>query len=377
MARAKAISQDDLEEDPYAPRCNADLTGHEQAEGVLLDAWNSNRLPHAWLITGPKGVGKATLAYRFARFVLAESVDADPDQDALFGDPEPSTPSLAIAPDHTTFLQITHGGHPGLRTIEKTISETTKKLRSEIVVDDVRNAVKIFNVTAEAGSWRVVVVDAADEMNTNAANALLKTLEEPPARSLLLLVAHNPGRLLPTVRSRCRTLVLKPLADDHVAELISARHPEAEQAAVRALAQLADGSPGRAFDLMESGGPALYEDLIGLLRTLPTLDVVELHKFADRICRRGNEAAFETFIALLGWWLTRMVRYAAMGARAPEIITGDVDVAAGLVARRSLDQWVEVWEKISRLAARADRIYLDRKQVLLNVFSILEKAART
>lgn len=377
MARAKSVSQEDLEEDPFAPQCNPDLVGHEEAEAVLLSAWNSGRLPHAWLISGPKGIGKATLAYRFARFVLGQGVDFDADQDALFGDPGPAASELDMAPGHPTFLQITHAGHPGLRTIVKTENEMTKAMRSEIVVSDVRNAVKIFNVTAEQGSWRVVVVDAADEMNTSAANALLKTLEEPPARGLLLLVAHNPGRLLPTVRSRCRTLALKPLDDDRVASLISARHPEAEQAAVLALARLADGSPGRAFDLMEGGGPALYEDMIGLLRDLPHTDVAELHKFADRICRRGSESAFDTFIALLGWWLSRMVRHAAMGTQAVEIIPGDADVAARLVACRSLDQWVEVWEKISRLAAGVDRIYLDRKQVLLNVFSILEKAARS
>jgi len=376
MARAKAVELDEAELEPWAALRNPDLIGHEEAENVLLDAWHSNRLPHAWLITGPKGVGKATLAYRFARFVLAQSVDHEPDQDALFAEPESVAEGMAISPHHSTFLQISRRAHPGLRTIERTVDEKTKNLRSGIVVDDVRAATRVFNVTAQGGSWRVIVVDAADEMNANAANALLKTLEEPPARSLLILVAHNPGRLLPTIRSRCRTLALKPLAEDQVAALVTARHPEAEQGAVLALARLADGSPGRAFDLMESGGPALYEDLIGLLRELPRTDVGALHKLADRICRRGNEDAFDTFVALLGWWLNRMVRFAALGRNVPEIIDGDAEVAARLAARRGLDQWVEVWEKISRLAAQADGLHLDRKQVLLNVFSVLEKAAR-
>ena len=377
MARAGPVELDGIDDDPHAPCRNPDLLGHAAAEGVLLAAWKSGRLPHAWLISGPKGIGKATLAYRFARFVLAQGADADPNQDALFADLEPAADGLAIGRDQPAFLQVSRGAHPGLRVIEKTVNEKTKKLRSEIVVDDVRSAIKVFNVTAEDGAWRVTIVDAADEMNVNAANALLKTLEEPPARGLLLLVAHNPGRLLPTIRSRCRTLALKPLAEDQVAALIAARQAEAEPGAILALARLADGSPGRAFDLMESGGPALYEDLIGLLRELPRTDVAELHKFADRVCRRGNESAFETFIALLGWWLTRMVRHGALGDVVPEIIRGDAEVAAELVARRSLDQWIEVWDKISRLADRADSVYLDRKQVLLNVFSILEKAARS
>jgi DNA polymerase-3 subunit delta' len=378
MAAAKKSNQDEFEDDPFSPRRNTDLVGHAAAENILLDAWNSERLPHAWLITGPKGIGKATLAYRFARFVLAQSVDFDAGagQDALFADPEPVASGLAIAGDHPTYLQMSQAAHPGLRVIERSVDDKTKRLRGEIVVGDVRQAIKVFNVTAEGASWRVTIVDSADDMNVNAANALLKTLEEPPARGLLILIAHNPGRLLPTIRSRCRTLALKPLADQEVAAMIAARHPEAEQGAVQALANLADGSLGRAFDLMESGGPALYEDLVGMLKELPNSDVAELHKFADRICRRGNEGAFDTFISLLGWWLTRMIRHGAIGTAVPEIIQGDADVAAKLIARRSLEQWIEVWEKISRLAAQADSLYLDRKQVLFNVFSILEKAAR-
>jgi len=378
MAAAKNADQDEFEVDPFAPRRNPDLVGHEAAENILLDAWNSGRLPHAWLFTGPKGIGKATLAYRFARFVLAQSVDFDADagQDALFADPEPVASGLAISENHPTYLQMSQAAHPGLRVIERSVDDKTKRMRGEIVVGDVRQAIKVFNVTAEGASWRVTIVDCADDMNVNAANALLKTLEEPPARGLLILVAHNPGRLLPTIRSRCRTLALKPLSDRDVAAMIAARNPEAEQGAVQALAHLADGSPGRAFDLMESGGPALYEDLAGMLKELPHSNVAELHKFADRICRRGNEGAFDTFISLLGWWLTRMIRHGAIGTAVPEIIQGDADVAARLIARRSLEQWIEVWEKISRLAAQADNLYLDRKQVLFNVFSILEKAAR-
>jgi DNA polymerase-3 subunit delta' len=377
MARAKSKVIDDFDDDPYAPIRNPELIGHEGAEQALLDAWNTGRLPHAWLITGPKGVGKATLAYRFARFVLAQGVDHDAGQDSLFADPEPTAGAMAIAPEHPAFLQVSRRAHPGLRVLERTLNEKTNTLRSEIIVDDVRDANKVFRITAQGGAWRVIIVDAADEMNSNSANALLKTLEEPPARALLLLVAHNPGRLLPTVRSRCRTLALKPLTEAQVAALVSNRFEDAEADAVTALARLADGSPGRAFELMAGGGPALYEEMIGLLRELPRTDIAELHKFADRICRRGNESAFNTLMALLGWWLSRMVRYSAMGVAVPEIIRGDSEVATELAARRSLDQWIEVWEKISRLAARADSIHLDRKQVLLNVFSILEQAART
>ncbi len=376
MAARKAIPTDELE-DEFAPWRNPDFSGHGPAERALLDAWNSGRMAHAWLITGPKGIGKATLAYRFARFVLSHGGDeSDASQDSLFGEPAPSE-GLDVGANHPVSLQIAQRAHPELRVIEKSWDDKNKRLRGEIVVDDVRDAIRVFAMTAEADAWRVVVVDAADEMNANAANALLKTLEEPPRNGLLLLISHNPGRLLPTIRSRCRTLALKPLEDDDVSQIIGARNPEIAPDALTALVRLADGSPGRAFGLMEEGGPALYEELIRMLSGLPNADVADLHKFADRLARRDAAEAYATFMSLLGWWLTRMVRYAALGQNVPEIVAGDADLAASLTTRHGLDHWIEVWEKISRLAARADSVYLDRKQVLLNVFSLLEKAART
>jgi DNA polymerase III subunit delta' len=361
------------ETDPYAPWINLSLAGHSAAEQTFLNAWNSGRMPHAWLITGAKGVGKATFAYRLARFVLAQSDGAE--DAGLFGAPQPPE-NLDVARDDPTVSLVAQLAHPGLRHVVFTENPKTKKMRTEIVVDDVRAAIKIFNVTAEKGSWRVVIVDAVDEMNANAANALLKTLEEPPERSLLILVAHNPGRLLPTIRSRCRTLPLKPLNENEVVSLLQARSPEADHQGLLSLARLADGSPGRALELLESGGHGLYEDLIGLLKPLPDLDIPALHKFADKMARKDATEQARAFMALLDWWLARMIRHAALGQAPLDIVDGDGQLSQNLAARRSLDQWIEVWEKISRLASRADSVYLDRKQVLLNVFSMLEKAAR-
>jgi len=366
-----AGKQEIEELDPFDPWVNQSLSGHQAAENMFLDAWNSGRMPHAWLITGARGVGKATFAYRCARFVLAQTEA----EDELFGAPPPPQ-SLEIPQDDPTFSLVARQSHPGLRSIRKSWDDKTKKIRNEIVVDDVRKAITIFNVTAGQGAWRIIVVDAVDEMNVNAANALLKTLEEPPQRSLLILVAHNPGRLLPTIRSRCRTLPLKPLSEEDVVSLLRDREPDAEASGLLSLARLADGSPGRALELLESGGHGIYEDLIGLLRPLPELDIAALHKFADRMARKDAADQSRAFMAMLDWWLVRMIRHAALGQQPVDIVAGDGQLSQNLAARRSLDQWIEVWEKITRLAARADSVYLDRKQVLLNVFSMLEKAAR-
>jgi DNA polymerase-3 subunit delta' len=197
-----------------------ELFGHETAEKTLLDSWNSGRMPHAWLIAGRRGIGKATLAYRVARFALSQGAEQG---GGLFGEDPVVAGNLAVDPAHPVCRQINASGHPDMTTIERSINPTTKKLRGEIVVDDVKRLSSFLSLTTAAGEWRVVIVDAADEMNRNAANALLKGLEEPPANTLFLLLAHAPGRLLPTIRSRCRVLSLSPLPEATVVELL-ARH---------------------------------------------------------------------------------------------------------------------------------------------------------
>jgi DNA polymerase-3 subunit delta' len=361
-------------------RENPELIGHEAAEAQLLDAYASGRLAHAWLISGPWGVGKATLAYRFARFVLAAgggggAADAGAD---MFG-PAPKTPAggLYLAPDHPVFRRVAAGGHSDLFTVERTVNDKTGKLRSEIVIDDVRDLGRFFHLTAGEGGWRIAVVDAADEMNQHAANAVLKVLEEPPARSLLLLVSHNPGRLLPTIRSRCRKLKLHPLPEDRVAALLAAQAPELPADDAAALAHLADGSPGRALALAREGGLDLNREMVGILETLPSLDVPALHAFGGRLARAGGEDAFATTGALLQRWLGRMI-VAAAGAGDGLRATPEEQALLGRLGRRGgLDRWLEVWEKISRLLDRTENVNLDRKQVILNMFLAIEAAARS
>ena len=237
------------------PRDNPLLIGHEAAEAMLLQAYRSGRLPHAWLFSGPRGIGKATLAFRFARFLFADGAAAG----GLFAAPPAS---LAVAPEHAVFRRVSSGGHADLLVVERSVDPKRKKLRSEIVVDDTRAIAGFLRLTPAEGAWRVVIVDGADMMNRNAANALLKILEEPPQKALLLLVSDNPGRLLPTIRSRCRILGLKPLADTEVRDALARYRPDLAAGDRAVLAQLAEGSIGRGLDLAAAGGLGLYRSLV-------------------------------------------------------------------------------------------------------------------
>jgi DNA polymerase-3 subunit delta' len=363
------------------PRANPELTGHAAAEDALLEAYHAGKLPHALIIAGPRGVGKATLAFRLARFLMAQS--AEPASAGLFGAAPPPR-SLALAPDHPVFRRIAAGGHADLITVERGRDPRKKeRLRGEIVVEDTRGVASFLRLTPAEGGWRIVIVDSADDMNRNAANALLKILEEPPRRSLLMLVSHNPGRLLPTIRSRCRKLTLKPLPDNEVVRLIAHYRPDIASEDARALALLAEGSIGRALELQASGGLDLYRSLLKLMQALPDIDGPSLHSFADRLAKAGAEDTYRTVTELLSQFLTRMISRAARGSDGIAGEGGWTDIVAGegqgmgrLVTRRGLDQWVEVWEKVMRLFAQADGLNLDRKQVVLGAFFALEGVAR-
>ncbi len=351
---------------PPMPRTNPDLLGHEGAERCLFDVWQSGRLPHAWLITGPRGVGKATLAYRFARFVLAGGETA--------ATPDAASP-LYLAPTHPVFQRTAIGSHGDLLVIENG-DEGGGRKRREISVEESRRIGPFLTMTAAEGGWRVVVVDSADEMNRAAGNAMLKLLEEPPARALLLIVSHNPGRVLPTIRSRCRHLALRPLQEEHMMRLLRDQRPDLEAATLEALVQLAGGSLGNALRLAEVGGTELYRELLGLLQTLPELDVPLLHEFAGRVSGPRAGESWPVVTDLLSQWLTGLIKRHALGRDMPEIVGGEAALGRQLQAGANLAEWVEVWEKISRLSAEAERSHLDRKQVLLNVFHTLERAVR-
>ena len=339
------------ETDPPAlphPRETAFLYGHTVAEQTLLDAYRGPRMPHAWLIGGPRGIGKATLAYRAARFVLAH-----PDAHAAAVE---EARSLAVDPEHGVFHRVAAQAHSDLLVLHRTLNESGN-LRSVITVDEVRRTVSFFGSTAGEGGWRVCIVDAADELNASSANALLKVVEEPPKRSLFLLVSHAPGRLLPTIRSRCRQLALRPLSIANVAlAAAAAAKRAAEDREIAAAAEAADGSVGRALALLDGTSLALRARIKTLLAKLPDVDQRALHALGDELAG-SDDGPLTTFADAVREWLS-----ARLSASPGEL--------------RRLAQVAEVWEKVNRAARDVEIYNLERKPLVFSVFGLLADTAR-
>jgi len=328
------------------PRDTRNLYGHADAETALLSAWKQDRLPHAILIGGREGIGKATLAYRIARFALAHPRAASA---------PPAT--LDVDPEHPVSKQIAAQAHPDLLVLHRLYNEDTKKLRTEIRVDDVRRTVSFFGSTSAYGGFRVCIVDSAEELNRNGANALLKILEEPPPLSLLLIVSHSPGRLLPTIRSRCRRLMLRPLSERDTIKAvqeIAAINEEIPAEGIPEAARASGGSVRHALELLLDESMEVRTLTAGLLAQLPSVDGEGLHVLSDRL-RRNEELTI--FAETVGDWLARA---ATTSGEAP--------------AR--LARFAEAWEKVRRAAVEAETYNLDRKPLVFQVFSELAEATR-
>ncbi len=352
------------------PRDTATLIGQDAAEAAFVDAFNSGRLHHAWMLTGPRGVGKATLAWRIARFLLAMPAS---DAGGMFA-PDPAT-SLHVAPDHPVAQRIASGGEGRIRNVTRTINPDTKKLRKEIVADDIRALNGFFQMSAPDGGYRVVIIDDADLMNTTAANALLKMLEEPPARALLLLISHQPSGLLPTIRSRCRTLPLRTLSETEVREAMAQAGVEAQNAA--GLTALSGGSVGGAMRLSLLGGEPLYADLIGLMGTLPRMDRPRALKLAEGAAARGGEAKRDLLFVLIDLLLSRLARTGATGQPPqPEAVEGEAEILARLSpSGHQARIWADRATEVGARARHGIAVNLDPAALVLDTLMKIAHAA--
>ncbi len=334
------------------PRETSVLFGHRDAESTLLNAYRSGRIPHAWLIGGPRGIGKATLAYRTARFVLAHRDPAAPDVQRA--------ETLWVDPNHSVARLVASGAHGGLLTLQRSANDKGV-MRTVITVDETRETISFFGSTAAVEGWRICIVDTVDELNPNAANALLKILEEPPQQSLFLLLSHAPARVLATIQSRCRKLALRALdPHDVVGAAAAATGADAGDPALNEAAEASEGSVARALTLMGGDALKLQQRTAALLATLPRVDPRELHALGDALA--GNDrAALAAFIDGLERWVAEQLR-------------ADPDQANANLPR--LARLAEVWEKIARVARDTESYNLERKPLVFSVFGLLADATR-
>lgn len=355
------------------PRETRALIGQGVAQAAFLDAFTTGRMHHGWLITGPRGVGKATLAWRIARFLLATP---DAQEDGLFGAPPPPQ-TLDIAPDHPVSHRLLAGSDPGLFHIIRRVNEKTGRLRDQIVAEDVRKLNQFLHLSATEGGRRVVIIDTADDMNVQAANALLKMLEEPPARITLLLISHQPSALLPTIRSRCRELRLPPLGADDMAAALAQAGIDAGGDAPQ-LAALSGGSVGEAVRLINLDGLRIYGELIALFSNLPQIDRTRALALANAAATRGAEDKLDLLIGLIDLMLARMARSGATGlAPTPEAAPGEAEMLARLAPDGPRARaWAACAETVGTRLRHGRAVNLDPAALVLDtVFRIRETAA--
>lgn len=348
MARRSAEPEklpeaDRLEGQPH-PREVHELVGHREALMRAARAIRGGRPPQAWLIAGPSGIGKATLAYRIARYLLRYGATSDGPED------------LGVAPKDPVGLQVAAGAHPGLLTLRRAVNERTGKLMNVLSVEEVRKLSSFFGLTSGAGGWRVAIIDTADDMNDAAANALLKTLEEPPPRAMILVLSNNPGRLVSTIRSRCQRLDLRPLSDSEMDAALKQKLPDLDDEERASLARLSGGSIGTALVLAEGEGVTLAREADRLIESAGHPDIPGLLSLGDKLAR-GTDG-LETFGTFLADALSDRIR------------------AKGEIGDVRLDRWIEASERVRSKFARSSALYLDPRQTVVSVALALGEAKR-
>ncbi|WP_319531824.1 DNA polymerase III subunit delta' [uncultured Cohaesibacter sp.] len=338
------------------PHLQHEFFGHTETEQTFLAAWQSGKMHHAWLLTGPKGIGKATFAFRAARFMFDEGRRQD--IGGLLGDAAPI--SLATSSESSTARQVGNLAHPNLLVIDRPYDQKGKKFKTEITVDEVRRTVGFFGSTAGENTWRVCIVDPADDLNGNAANALLKILEEPPVRTVFLLISHAPGRLLPTIRSRCRRLSFSPLENPELKQGILGLNIAEEQEADR-LSEICDGSLRRAAELQSDDGLILLHAFERLLKPPFAPDYESLNAFAELVSQRGKEERFSGFADLVQRYLSNRLH--------------DQHKIDG-VRNAELYPLAQAWEESGEMIRQTQIFNLDKKQTVIEVVRMLAKASK-
>ena len=350
-----AFDIDQADEGLLPPSKNTALLGHEKVEQLLLQNITAGRLPHAIILSGPQGIGKTTLAFRLARYLL--SGKAEEEGGGLFGDAPPAD-SLYVSAEEPITHRIAAGGHMDLLVLAPPEDDDKKKTATRsIPVSEVRKVTPFLSKTAGEGGWRVVIIDGAEYMNRNGQNALLKILEEPPEKTVLVLTTAEPGKLLPTIHSRCRMVPIAALSDDHVKTLLSKALPELSEEDKDKITTISGGRIGYALSLYELGGVDIYGKVLSLFAEMTDAD---RHKLADEMA--ANQKQYHVFMEILIWFLARMAKEALHK-------TSD-DI--GPLTKYSPKTWFDMWDAVKSCYIRGEYANLDKRMVALQIFDILK-----
>ncbi len=325
-----------------APVLNPHLIGHGEAMRQVTEAFASGRMHHAWLIAGAEGIGKATLAYHIANHVLSSG----------------QNPLGRIDLQHRITKLVMAEAHPDMLVIRRTVDDKTGELRNVIIVEDALKVAAFLRRTSAHGGWRIVILDEAHTLNRNGQNAILKILEEPPTRALILMTATTPGALLPTIRSRSRLLQLAPLDEAHMKTILAQSAPNLSEDELAQLVKLSGGSIGFALKIIGTETLPLYEGMIALLREMPKLDIARLHTLADQIGRKADAEKFDVITTLLMNHLHEEILSDAQNATKPP----------------SFGNRLQLLDKIRATFASADHANLDRKLAFINAVSDIRNA---
>ena len=318
------------------------IVGQDRAVEQFTSAWASRKLHHAWLLAGPRGVGKASFALAAARRVLADAAE-----------PPSNLPGLETPDDHPMVRLVEAGSHPDMRWLERLPKEKGEGLARDITIHQVRTLGEFMGMTAALSPWRVAVIDSMDELNKEASNALLKMLEEPPANTLFFLVSHAPGRLLPTIRSRCRRLDFAKLDDDAMTSVLQAQALELSAAERERVIAMSFGSAGRALAFAELGLANLEEAALSILRRGDPTNA-RRSELASELAKKGSAERYAAFLDL-----------------APSLIAREARTLQGGSLERALDAYAKARE----LAAVAPRLSLDPAATVFQIGGILHSVA--
>ena len=353
------------------PRSMSKLLGHEDAEQQLIELFNSGRMPHGLILNGIKGIGKATLAYKFARF-LFKNPPADPNQNSMFDDigAGEQLNTLDAPTDDPIFRKVASGGHPDLLTIERLYDATKNKTAETLAVSELRKVEPFLRMTSSDGGWRVVIIDDADTMNRNAQNALLKILEEPPKNTLIILITHRLGSLIPTIRSRARMMNIKNLKAHTMNELLNIKGHNLADHQMEIITSMADGSFGKTLEVLEEGGLDSFAQITAILNEGRNIDWRGVHHLADQTARAGQEQAYKNLTQTL-IWLYKTLAFAKARGQGLSPAALNEEPLTLILRNSSLAQLLEICEKLTSHFDMTARGNLDKKQAVLGAFQII------